>query len=33
MAEAGGKDSSKLGEALNLVESVIGTTAKQSRET
>ncbi|MBE9469940.1 MAG: hypothetical protein IMY78_01665, partial [Chloroflexi bacterium] len=33
MAQAGGKDSSKLGEALNLVESVIGNTAKQSRET
>ena len=33
MAQAGGKDLSKLCEALNLVESVIGTTAKQSRET
>jgi len=33
MAQAGGKDSSKLGEALKLVESVIGGRAKQSRET
>jgi alanyl-tRNA synthetase len=33
MAQAGGKDLSKLNEALNLVESVIAGTAKQSRET
>jgi alanyl-tRNA synthetase len=33
MAQAGGKDVSKLGEALNLVESVIAGTARQSRQT
>ncbi|TET44281.1 MAG: alanine--tRNA ligase [Dehalococcoidia bacterium] len=33
MAQAGGKDLSKLDEALSLVESLIASTAKQSRET
>jgi len=33
MAQAGGRDVSKLNEALNLVESVIAGTARQSRET
>jgi alanyl-tRNA synthetase len=33
MAQAGGKDPSKLSEALNLVESLVVSTARQSRET